>query len=148
MLDLPANYLAGVKNFVHNYITQDNRGTAWPICYVVQEEETVHVPDECSDEYQFRDADGGMYEDEADLAKHGLTEDSEGVSKFYVKHQWRDVQAFFTEVEANAYLARDRHNLNENVRLYVDCWRRNTEAEMLLRVMFALAGEDYDKHRK
>lgn len=56
-------------------------------------------------------------------------------------------QYFFTQEAAERHLEINRHNLN-NPRLYVIHLRRNEEAELVLRTLFSLAGEDYDIHKQ
>lgn len=132
-----------VKKFVAEYIAQDNAGTAWPYGYAVQQKVTRSVPPGCGDRRLYYCQELGEHYTHEELTELEIPfSEAEHVADY--KEEWEHVQQFFLKSEAEAYLRRDAHNL-KSTRLYVTYFRRNSEAEMILRTMFALAGVDYDK---
>lgn len=140
-----------IKNFVDNYINQDNRATRWPYAYVVQERVDHPAYAGCGDytKYGCYEYECFDYDSKDELKKH-LVE--MGIKKFdifsYEKTEyWEDKQWFFTENAAKKHLDANGHNYKET-RLYVKYFHRHSEAEMILRSLFTIAGEDYDKHAR
>lgn len=159
MTILNVQNVADVKEFVENYINQDNACTAWPYAYVVQQEVKRSAWHDGGD-FEYYDhqndatiaADGieehlkDWYEIENPFDAFGDLQIPEHIQKYYIQREWEDVQWFFTKAEAELYLGRNAHNLNKT-QLYVKHFLRNTEAEMILRTLFSIAGYDYDKER-
>lgn len=133
-----------VVQFVQDYRAQSNVGTAWPYAYVVQQDATRYCPDGEGDTVWLRSRDGEPLRIQ-DVPDGIDTDTLERLGETRTERE--DVQWFFTKSEAEKYIERDGHNL-KNPGLYVKHFRRDTEAEMILRTMFTLAGESYGESRK
>lgn len=150
--------LTAIKEFVDNYINQDNCGTAWPYYYVLQQRRMMPVPDGCGDIDLYHSSGWDIHEktreemlaiiheEEPDF--EGEPEDHEGVEKHDHVEIWEDEQSFFTKAELDRHLERNGHNYRRPVRPYVKYYYRNTEAKLLLKTMFELAGKDFDEEAK
>lgn len=140
-----------IKQFVNDYIGQSNRATRWPYSYVIQELQHKPAFNGCGQEviYCCHEHEYYNYKSEEEL-KESLIEDGYekyNIESYEVDKYWEDKQWFFTEKAANEHLDRNGHNYKET-RLYVKYFLRNREAEMILRNMFKMAGEDYDKYTR
>lgn len=140
-----------IKTLVRNYIEQDNAHTAWPYAYVVQQQAMHLSPKGYGEEtvYCCHEAEYYDYPSEealiAALEENGW--ENPEIQEYEITRHWQDQQWFFTKVEAEKHLEVNGHNYKKT-RLYVKYMFRHSEAEILLRHLFSIAGEDYDAHRK
>ena len=152
-MTLKLENISEIKEFVENYINQDNRCTAWPYAYVVQKRvERAAYNDEGQVAYfDHQYAENIKSEDLEDYLRdwYQITDGEvpEHIQKYYFTYEWEDVQWFFKEDGAQDYLDNDAHNLGKT-RFYVKHFRRNSEAEFILRALFTIAGYDYDKESR
>lgn len=140
-----------VIEFVDNYINQDNRGCAWPYTYVVTSKVYRTKPLDTGD-YTLHSCDElGLHgykskkKLEEDIRGHGYDPNGIIIDVCDVEIDYDDVQWFFTRHEAEKYVEENKHNHVE-LKLIVRHMQKGSEAEMILKNMFMLAGEDYDKH--
>ena len=149
MEKLPIN-LTEVKAFVDDYIKQDNRCTSWPYSYVVQQKKKVAAYNGCGEtEWMCQEAEIFDAKSEGDMIDQLKEQGYENwkdmdIYSNQVEETWEDVQWFFTEKAALDYVANDKWNLSPT-RTYVKPLRRNSEAVLILKTMFALAECDYEE---
>jgi len=136
-----------IKQFVKDYIEQDNCITAWPYAYVVQARNDVPAFEGCGtiELYGCRQHDFYDYstrkELEDVLKEHGYEDFDDLIFQYDMTEAWDDKQWFFTQKGAENHLKQNSHNYRET-RLYVKHMFRHNEAEMILRNLFSIAGED------
>jgi len=120
---------------------QDNRATAHPIFLVQQQHRIYWIMKGCTDNYVWLH-DGSEYTDEEkDKYIEECEPGGEGWEHVGYIDEWVFVQPFFSNKGAEAYVASNRHNLN-NPRVYVDSAYRNKEWQAVREVLIDLAGDD------
>lgn len=147
-----------LSNLSKEIKSQDNRGTAKPYFYQVQEEEEVGVPDGCGEEvwvcdgeiclrteediknavFEWNGWDLGNEEDEAKFAELNSFDIDEILEENYrkvnvdIKHKYSN--CFFTFKAYQEHISRNGHNLS-NPQSYLFHAYRNREMEMLFRFL-------------
>ena len=125
-----------IKEIAFNIRNQDNRITANPI-FMVQVrveicglengyEDHIKVIDEDHDEI---DPPDGM-DSYSSLADWHEQQEELGHTLVGCRYEWHNKQPFFTEVGAQRYIDRNRHNLGKT-RIYVESGYRNDEWEAI-----------------
>ena len=139
-LQLPREAVEFLQELANELTTQDNRATANPRFYVIEEHERVYCfpgdskfvwcnPEE-EDPYEPTDEWEGL-----EMCQH--PEDylaEKGWYKVYYNTITRRRNAFLTEKAAERYIAADRHNLN-NPQWYLDYAKKNGELRQLLEIL-------------
>jgi len=120
---------------------QDNRITANPIFLVQQQRRVYGIMRGRTDNFVWLH-DGREYTDEEkDKYIEECEPGGEGWEHVGYIDEWVFVQPFFSNKGAEAYVASNRHNLN-NPRVYVDSAYRNKEWQAVREVLIDLAGDD------
>lgn len=155
--------IQAIKEFVKEYKNQDNRGTAFPYVYQLQEKAFTIVPDtHCYDEvrYYSPDHEEDISEkefihrfgeiDEVDFeenASYSFPDDLESYcrqeefDKIHIRYYWKTVNTFFTRKGLEDHLAINHWNYGDT-RTYVEYLKRNSEMELILKTLFELVGEE------
>ena len=131
-------------------LTDDNRATADPIFLVQQKKKSPPIDPAYDDaKYVWVNMESGDYE-EAGKAETALLDQMDaqpwagdppkGWEKIYYVDIWETVQPFFTEADADDYILRMAHRLNET-RVYVESAYRNHELIYLRKVLAKMAQE-------
>jgi hypothetical protein len=130
-----------LRNIAANLATQDNRITNNPIFLVQKKVRQTALDLDYCDNYIWLDC-GNDYDEVTDPAEIErledlefrqdiLKEDEELEFNNYIKtgyaDRWETVQPFFTEVEADRYIAANKHRHDGELRTYVDWGGRNPE---------------------
>ena len=140
-----------LRDIAANLAIQDNRCTSDPQ-FLVQKKvrQTGQDLDYC-DDYIWLDCYND-YKEVTDFerikrleeleGKYPLTKDEEGELNDYLKtgyvDRWETVQTFFTEVEADRYIAANSHRREEKLRTYVEWGGRNPEGIAIRNFLLSL----------
>ena len=129
-----------LRDIAANLAAQDNRITRDPIFLVQKKERQIGLDtDYCGDIIWINSAqDGEEVTDRAQIerleeldTKSYLSKKEEEEFSDYLKtgylDRWETVQPFFTEVEADRYIAANRHRHDGELRTYVEWGGRNPE---------------------
>lgn len=138
-----------IKAFLTKMATQDNRGTAAPIFYVIRTEVNKPAPsDNCdSVQYRFRDETYVKKSDIIDLLhEEGLSPReiasklSDEVEEYGIKKEWESRGMFLTETDAESHLKNNKHHYSPNAHTYVEHAWRAPELTQFFKDLFALFG--------
>jgi len=147
--------IAWFKSFINEVDTQDNRSTAKPIQFLLQQKrEYVADGDYCHTRTAFKhhemESEDGWFETEDDCIKF-LKEDKEYEGKkleeeigeietLHIGHYWETSQSFFTKRGLDEHIHSNKHNLGEH-RDYVVHAFRNWENQELFEAIRAIISE-------
>jgi len=141
-----------IKKFLEQMSTQDNRGTAFPIFYVVLSSRWAPTAEGCGDRTRY--ANKEYYEDiisQEEWEKLPETkEDIEGeldkdsnellcqedYDAFDEKIVWDEHRMFLTETDAERWLKDNAHNLSPDAHTYVKCAKGADEFVEFLLALF------------
>ncbi len=136
-----------IKDFLSRIETQDNRGTASPLLYLLQRKiEYVAHPEyhhQTETIFYHPEMEGRNCEtlDEAKqwLVEYGyegekLDKEIENIEEFQMGHYWETDQAFLTEHGLNRHKELNGHNLRKHRDYVVHCFR-NPEMKELFEVL-------------
>lgn len=138
--------------------TQDNRATAYPYFFQVQEDEEIAVPEGCGEEiwvldgeiclrtdqdikeavFEWKDWELGKREDEAEFAELNVFDIEEILENNYrkvnvdIRHKYSN--CFLTEKAYKEHIQCNGHNLS-NPKSYLFYAYRNREMEMLFKFL-------------
>lgn len=145
-LERIAALLPRLKELAAQMNGQDNACTAHPM-FVVQQRRRIHgIDPSYSDHFEWIDIEGRA----ADTEEHERLEAAyqrdedyqEGEHQFWTRAHyvdtWENVQPFFSRSGAEAFIARNRHNLTDP-RVYVDSAHRNVEWQLMRELLLELA---------
>lgn len=149
---------AFLQNFIKKINTQDNRGTASPYFYVIQDikeyrddnnpEFHVLFDEEYSELYRADWEDGLLA---AVMEGEGLTE--EEAEEFIEKHDkcgmsthWEEKGCFFTESDAKGHLESNAHHYSNRARTYVKHFWRAPEVHDFFKAISVLADAPMEWH--
>ncbi len=114
-----------LKSFINRIDTQDNRGTAKPIQYLLQVKRYMVVDGDYDyDKILYYHSDmPGIAKDTKEeaieyLKEYGYTdkeliEEIKAITEVYIKYYWNTKQAFLTEEGFNKHIELNEHNLGE-----------------------------------
>lgn len=136
-----------IKKIGQDIITQDNRITADPFFAVQQKVKDYGYDDSYSDNWDWISEQSGemVYNKRLTarldrILQHG---DSDCLKDkyypVYFNERWEFVTGCFTEKGCEDYLKLDRHNLNEEVRIYAYGSYRNYEHQIIREFLIKLA---------
>lgn len=121
-----------IKEFLTKMATQDNRGTAFPIYYVIRTENEVHAPLENCDYTRWYYIDSS-YEslDELkeqmrqwDYSEEEIKKSIREACEYGVKKVWEKRGMFLTETDAEQHLKLNHYHYSSNAHTYVEhAWR-------------------------
>ena len=120
---------------------QDNRITANPIFLVQQQRRVYGIMRGRTDNFVWLHNGREYTDEEKDKYIEECEPGGEGWEHVGYIDEWVFVQPFFSNKGAEAYVASNRHNLN-NPRVYVDSAYRNKEWQAVREVLIDLAGDD------
>lgn len=142
--------LSWIREFIHTIDTQDNRITAGPIQFLLQQKREYVAHDEYNHQtetiYRHHDMESTScktYEEAVQwLKEYGYKDDKlekeiEHIEKFEMGHYWETSQSFMTEQGVKRHLELNRHNLGDH-RDYVVHAFRNPEMRELFEALRAL----------
>lgn len=149
-----------VQQLVRTIKAQDNRATAAPYFYVIQERATVIMRDGHGDEKRWFDWDAVesytreelIAEDREehddgldDEERFARAEESRNLEQYDVKKEWVDCpgasNVFLTEEAYHAHMEINGHNFRNEARSYVKHAFRNKEMGALFKLLEELGGE-------
>jgi len=142
-----------IKNLSDEMQTQDNRATASPYYYMIQEEVERGVPEDCGDTTIYQD---GFKVDEDELREQMEDENFDGDIEGYIETRISDgdlyranimieheftynSNIFFTEKAVHEHYKLNKHNLR-NPRDFILYAYRNKEIELLQKAIHEIAG--------
>lgn len=169
-INLTENELKDAKALAIRLKTQDNRCTALPICFLLQDVEEkrafhqgefVLFADDCGEEWKGEDEDDIIRQifnsrkedinceiDDYDKAEDDLLEEiKEEVEGncYEMNHEFVTKRIFLTEEAANNHLKANRHHYSDKARIYVDhCWR-DPEMELVYKILTSFMYADIDQ---
>ena len=119
---------------------QDNRATASPYYFVVQNKRWVQ--DEFNGEKEVIAEEGRLYTlDEWEALGEGYNKESwQRNGPFWVSHEWENKEIFLTEKAALLFIRANGHHLNEP-RTYVKHFWRNSQMGTVMRALEEFSGE-------
>jgi len=149
--------MAWFKSFINEIDTQDNRWTAGPIQFLLQQKrEYVADGDYCSDsktvfKHPEMEPDDGWYDTEEECIQF-LKEDKEyegekleeeigEIETLQVGHYWETSQSFLTKRGLDEHIRSNRHNLGEHQDYVVHAYR-NWENKELFEAIRAMISEE------
>jgi len=139
-IEISKEDLEFLEDLAHQLKTQDRRGTAEPVFYVVQSKERQPVPDGFSDKfYWYNSVDSETYDTEREVLK-----EYDSLGEFYrvfYKDVWKDEAVFLTEVAAQKHIDQNNYHYKEP-RVYVKAVWRNPEVEFLLETVKRLGNKE------
>lgn len=159
-INLTENELKDAKALAIRLKTQDNRSTALPICFLLQDVEEkrafyqgefVLFRDDCGKEWRGEDEDDIIrqilasrredidceiddYDKAVDDLFDEIKEEVEG-NCYEINHEFVTKRIFLTLEAANNHLKANRHHYSDKARIYVDhCWR-DPEMELVYKIL-------------
>jgi len=139
-----------IRDFLKAMSTQNNRGTAFPIYYVIRTAEWVITEEGYGDDrvtYVEKDCYENTitqeeweklpeYEEDAVEDADGNTLCQESFKAFYEKKIWREHDVFLTETDAEWSLKANSHHYSKDAHTYVKCAGRAPELKEFLLALF------------
>ena len=170
-LKLTENELKAAKALAIRLKTQDNRGTALPICFLLQDVEEkrafdsgefVLFPDDCGEEWRGKDEDDIIHQilasrredieeceiDDYDKAVDDLSDEIKEEVKgncYEMNHEFITKRIFLTEEAANNHLKANSHHYSDKARIYVDHFWRDPEMELVYKILTSFMYADIDQ---
>lgn len=169
-INLTENELKDAKALAIRLKTQDNRGTALPICFLLQDVEErrafisgefVLFWDNCGKEWRGENEDDIIRQifnsrkedinceiDDYDKAEDDLLDEIKDEVEgncYEMNHEFVTKRFFLTEEAANNHLKANRHHYSDKARIYVDhCWR-DPEMELVYKILTSFMYADIDQ---
>ena len=155
IVEIGRNLKSEIRDLIEEINRQDNRATAHPYYFAVQELEWMPDPegyawgseqrevgvldDRCYDKESFREILNDLREeDECDLRDEEFEEIWER-DKQMQTGMWITKGIFLTEIEANKFIQANAHNLGKT-RTYVEHFYRNSQMELVFEALEEFAG--------
>jgi hypothetical protein len=134
-----------IKLFLEQMTTQDHRGTAFPIYYVIRTSEIQYTNADMADDVRYLDLESGEVEEfssvkeaiakfkEYEYTPDEIKSSLENLTRVGVTKVWTDRGMFLTESDADAHLKRNHYHYSEDAHTYVrHAWRAPELKEFLI----------------
>jgi hypothetical protein len=171
-LNLTENELKAAQALAIRLKTQDNRCTALPICFLLQDVEDRRAFDEGEFVLFIADNDDREWrgEDEDDIIRQILASRREDIEEceiddydkavddlsdeikdevrgncYEMNHEFVTKRIFLTEEAANNHLKANRHHYSDKARIYVDHFWRDPEMELVYKILTSFMYADIEQ---
>ena len=169
-ININENELRAAKELAIRLKTQDNRATALPIMFLLQDVEErrafdsgefVLFPDDCGEEWRGEDEDDIIsqilasrredieeceidnYDKAVDDLLNEIKEEVKG-NCYEMNHEFITKRIFLTEEAANNHLKANSHHYSDKARIYVDHFWRDPEMELVYKILTSFMYADID----
>lgn len=173
-ININENELRAAKELAIRLKTQDNRATALPIIFLLQDVEEFRSFDDCGGEYllfgdesgcefrgaseeeiiqkilEFRKQDIDEEDDSEDFKKKcsnledEIRDEVEAGTIYAINLKYITKRIFLTEQAANNHLKSNAHHYSDKARIYVDHCWRDPEMELVYKILTSFMYADID----
>lgn len=152
-IEISKESLDFVRKLVTEIAEQDNRITADPYFFVIQEEQIKVVPDGCGDFVRWAHSEGGLLDErevrefleDTERPIDDLAESCDELTRYDCVKEWvtpENHNVFFTEAAIEKHISENDYHWRGKTRTYVRHAWRNPEMAAIMKALREVAGRN------